>query len=322
MAQSALPFPFITSLPPADQARLKRDFDWVLSQIPTASTSSSLGVYGDGSDGIVNFDGAATVLGIAPAAGVYTLTRDIYLAGGSQVSGTAEVRNVGYRIFCTGAFTIGASAKWTANGTNAVTGTPGTSPAGAVFGSGGVGATGGAFGPGANGGSVSVLALGGNGGAGGAGQATTGGLGGVVTPPTAVNGGPPRNLVQALTGQIATAGQYRAGAGGGAGGGQNNTGPGAGGSGGGGGGLVGIYAQQLINNGVISATGGAGSAAFNGGTNAGGGGGGGGGAVIIICGSGSTTGTITVTGGVGGAGTGTGVTGVTGNAGNTYIMVG
>jgi hypothetical protein len=55
-------------------------------------------VYGDGSDGNVNFDGSSTVFSIAPSSSVYQLTRDIFCYN-MLVGANVRVQPNGYRIF-------------------------------------------------------------------------------------------------------------------------------------------------------------------------------------------------------------------------------
>lgn len=290
------------------------------------------GIFGDGSDAAVTFDGSATVLGLAPSSGVYTLTRDLYLLDGSVITGAATINGGGYRIFCAGGLT-----------NNGLMHNNGFTPVGFAAGVGGGnngtlgggtildGHAGGGF---TGGGAASALssALGGSGGAGGAstGGGTGGGTAGAVATKPADNvGGYPRNIWTALAcGTIdGSNSKFNGGCGGSQGSGEGG-GPAAAGAGGGGGGILAIYALTLINNGTISCNGGNGGNASGGtGANsAGGGGGGAGGGLIIVCGQTSTVGTTSVTGGVGGSPTGThssgGRNGATGSAGNLFLLKG
>jgi hypothetical protein len=321
VAKVTLPFAYIRSLPPADQMRLKRDFDAVADAIPAPTASSIFGIYGDGSDGAVTFDGSATVLGLVPAANVYTLTRDLYLAGGSQLTGTTEIRVAAFRVFCNGTLTLAAGTSITSNGTAAVTSTPGVSPA--ITGTGylGVGSSGGGGSSTTGASSFSLIwALGGSGGTGGASGASGGGVAGTITAP-APGTGLPRNVVSAISAASVNGHLYTSGTGGGGGAGGFSGTTGQGGGGGGGGGVLGLYVQTLVNNGTISVAGGAGAAGWNGG-NAGGGGGGGGGVILLITAAGSTIGILSVAGGAGAGGIGTGTAGSNGSAGQTFTMIG
>lgn len=296
-----------------------------LSTRPVPDVSQH-GIFGDASDGVIDFDGTTTRLGLVPSSGIYTMTRDLYLADLSKVSGTAQLRDAGYRIFCAGEFTIEAGAKVQCNGLAPVGNLAGVAGPGGLFGGGTNGGAGGSFSnaPGGVAANPASQSLGGTGGScgtpnNGATQPT-----GAASPPTAIQGGFPRNMLQGV--QMTTVGSsntYQGGTGGRAGGG--STGAGAagsgGGAGGGGGGNVCIIALILTNLGAIEAKGGAGANATNtlggGTTGAGGGGGGGGGGVVVVCGEGSTTGTVVVTGGALGLGImGTGAAGSNGTAGS------
>lgn len=281
------------------------------------------GLFGDGSDGVVNFDGSATVLGLAPSSGVYSLTRDVYLADGSQVSGSAVIACRNYRIFCTGTFKIGASAVVRGDGFAAATApNAGSAVTAGVYASQGGGGAGksGTAGAGTAGAAVTG-SVGGAGGAGGiaSGSGTGGGAaGGTVTAPAAADGVLPRNYFAAVQGYFGGSGIYlRSGAGGGGG---TNTTSSTGGGGGGAGSIVCIVVKKLVNLGAITSKGGAGGAATGTGTGAGGGGGGGGGTVIVVCGPDSTVGTLTVTGGAGGARQGVGANGAAGSGGQTFTL--
>lgn len=287
---------------------------------------TGFGLAGDGSDGVVNFDGTNTRLGLVPASGVYSLNRDIFLADGSQISSTAKIKTRNWRIFCSGTFTIGASANLNADGGDAPaapTGGAGTGSSPNAFypaaGNGGAGKSGTA-GAGTAG-TAETSSIGGAGGAGGiaSGSGTGGGAaGGTVTAVAANDALLPHHYIAAITGYNGIGGNsLRGGAGGGGG---TNTTSSTGGGGGGGGGIVLIVARVLVNNGTITSKGGAGAAATGTGTGGGGGGGGGAGAVIVVCGSTSTIGTLTVTGGTGGARQGVGANGAAGSAGQTFTL--
>lgn len=284
----------------------------------------SAGHFGHGLDGAVTFDGAATVLGIVPAGGVYILNRDIFLTSG-VVTG-CSVLTVGYRIFCTGTFNVIAGATVRNLGGPAGSGSDATSyGTNALFNGvtlGGAGGTGGPGGSTANGAGTGFPQTGpantSRGGAGGAGSTSAGGTAGTTTPLTELHTRawqtPPatyrgwwetRHLGAApslVTLQAATSG------GGGGGDGAN-----AGGGGGVAGGFIVISARELILAGTLNARGGAGGNAVAG--NCGGGGGGGGGSVLLTYHKFTNTGTFNVNGGAGGAKTGTGIAGSAGNTG-------
>lgn len=282
-----------------------------------------LSAFGDGNDGVVNFDGTTTVLGMAPSGGTYSLSRDVYLDDGSQVSGTAKINTSGWKIHCRGTFTIGASASVHRNG-NAGSGAgagTGLSAVGSANGqSGGGGAGGSTAGAAGTAGTATTGSAGGSGGAGGAatgsggtGSGTAGGAASNTTLQTM------HTLLNALT--VATLGSSFTGLKAGAGGsGGTSAASSTGGGGGSGGGIVWLAVQNLVNNGVISANGGAGGNGGGTGTGGGGGGGGGGGAVMLLTGSYVGTGTTTATGGAGGTPQGAGNNGAAGSVGNVYQL--
>lgn len=278
------------------------------------------GYFGDGADGALVYDGAATILGMAPAANVYTLTRDIF-ATDITINNGITLKPGGYRIYATGTLTnngtisrngvaggTGANGSTSVDGTaDAAGGTAGTALAsGTLYGSaagkaGGVGQGNTNGDAGTAGASETQCTVGTNTGAvGGKGGNGTGGFsnqGG-----TASAGGAGTALVQPVKTIFRDMFDYngiikaRAGSGSGGGGAAGNNGSGgstmATGGGGGGsgsnGGTIFIAAKIIINNStkVISANGGNGGNGGNGVTsgagNSGGGGGGGGGAGGLI----------------------------------------
>jgi len=289
-----------------------------VNDLPAPGSSAQLGAYGDGSDGAVTFDGVATpVAGATLSGSTYTLTRDIWLNGGTINVGVT-VNAAGFRIFDKGTFTNNGTIQ---NNGNA--GSIGTT-AGGAFGAGVNGVTYGfssaAGGAGSLAGAAAAGGAGGFGGNGGAGGAATasGGAGGVSA--ASASAGQPRDLLTGLTGRNPGAVQMLGGSGGGGGGG--STGNGGGGGGGGGGGVV-LSAYKIAGTGTIQANGGVGGAGRATG-NTGGGGGGGGGVVVIISSSvsgGAVAGqTVNVTGGTGGGHDGSGSSGSNGSAGNTYFI--
>lgn len=294
-----------------------------LAALQASVGTKGLAIYGDGSDGTRTFDGVATILGLVPAAGVYTLTRDIYLADGSALTGSAIINTNGYRIFCRGTLTTGASTFIRNNGSNGAVGVGGAGAVAGFFGAGAAGANGGV---GANGATPANItnAIGAGGGASGASSGGPGTGGGrpvsTVTAPTGPSG-LPRNIGQALSGAagfapaLAGAAILYVGGNGGAGG--DAAASSTGGGGGGGGGVVGIYVKTLVNNGQIRARGGDGAAGSGAGTGAGGGGGGGGGAVIAVYDT-LTGNAPSAPGGNGGAAQGAGKAGANGSAGQVF----
>ncbi len=145
------------------------------------------GMFGDGSDGAVTFDGTSTVLGLVPSGSTYTMNRSIFCSAITINSGVT-LKSAGFKIYCTGTLTN--------NGTISNAGGPGGSGSGSTGGSGGssasaaelggsapggAGPTGGTASgsPGASGSSVS-LGIGASGGAGGAGASGNSGSGGAL----------------------------------------------------------------------------------------------------------------------------------------------
>lgn len=298
---------------------------------PTAldSPPAGLGVYGDGSDGAILWDGTTTRLSMVPSGSTYTLTRDVFLNGSTINSGVTIITN-GYRIFDAGTLTNNGTIQWNGNAGSGATGgaainntnasiNASTSSSGSPGTKGGNGSTSGA---GAIGTAATTVGFGGAGGAGGAGAAG-GGIAGTLTTPAAGQS-PPRALPYAVMVATTNSGATTTIAGGTGGGGGSGDGTHAAGSGGGGGGLVMVAARAISGTGTISANGGAGSNAATSGTNSGGGGGGGGGVVIVISSSvsgGAISGqTITASGGAFGTKLGTGSNGVVGSAGLVILI--
>ncbi len=272
--------------------------------------SAPIGIYGDGSDGSITFDGTTTILGVAPAGSVYTLARDIFPSSMTVNSGVT-IKTNGVRIYCTGTITNNGIIQ--NNGNAAANNTAGAATTTTnILGSGQAGGAGG----GTGGSTVAVAAsAGGSGGVGGiSGAGNAAGTVGGATAPTAANGGASvfHSFNTANTGFIlnTTVLKINGGTGGSGGGGAAaNTG----GGGGGGGGVVLINAWKIANNNTISANGGAGG---NGtGANAGSGGGGGGGLVLLIYHSFSGNAATATGGAAGSAKTGTGVLGSAGSNG-------
>jgi hypothetical protein len=295
------------------------------------AASGGVGVYGDGSDGTVTFDGSTTVLGIPPSSSTYTLTRDLYLAAGTINSGVSII-TAGFRIFCAGTLTNNGTIKWngasSANNNGAVgcnnsnaSINAATSPAVGQNGASGTSGAGGSAT--AQSGQYSIGGAGGNGGAGSSGAA---GSGSAITGAPPVGAGSIRHVPTAVLGNFVVSGSsgltfknVYGGGGGGAGGGDGTN---LGGGGGGGGGVVVVIARVITGTGSIQARGGDGNTRVTG--NVGGGGGGGGGVVIVVSSSvsaGAITGqTIDANGGARGTGVGTGSNGVVGSSGTVILI--
>lgn len=294
--------------------------------IPSWEAPSTLvsGIYGDGSDGELTWDGAATILGLVPAANVYTLNRDIFMGTSTINSGISIVTN-GFKIFCNGTLTNNGTIRWNGND-GATAGTAGASVSNAnssiwpnVSGSaGGAGTTA----TGSVGATSPTTPFGGRGGSGGLGSSGAGGasqaLATVATTKGSFRSLTPASTLSLFLNNTATYGVC-GGTGGGGGGGD---GVNPGGGGGSAGGALGVYAYLISGTGTISAIGGAGGSRAVG--NTGGGGGGGGGAVVVISRSavaGAVAGqTISVAGGAGGTKSGTGVNGVAGADGTKVVF--
>ena len=286
--------------------------------------------YGDGFDGSQTFDGTTVILGITPAANVYTLLRDIYLASSTIDNGVSIITN-GYRIFCNGVLTNNGTIQW--NGPSGVADASGTALFNTIstFNNSGLGTNSpstaggvGNVGAGQTATNGAVPGYGGRGGSGGAGSAG-GGNAGLITSPTAAQGGL-RVLPYAILGKfISGAGTFFNTQGGTGGGGGSGDGVNKGGGGGGGGGVVIIASFLFAGTGAIQARGGNGGTPPVG-TNCGGGGAGGGGLVIVISRSvvsGAVAGqTIDANHGTGGSGIGTGLPGLDGNNGTVIYLSG
>lgn len=305
----------------------------ILLQLDNGMFQNGLQSFGDGSDGAQVFDGTTTILGLAPATSVYTLTRDIWLADQSSIKAGVTIKTAGFRIFCQGELvnngTIQSNGNAAAaNTAGAVLTYSGTLSGGAVGTAGGAGTSG----AGATGVANAINGLGGAGGAGGnnASIPNLGGAGGTVTGPTAVME-LPRSAPLATVGKLINTTAFLAMGAGGGGGSGGGDGTNLSGGGGGGGGIVLVAAQRLAGTGNIQALGGAGGAAAAAGTPSGGGGGGGG-LVIVVARTvqpPAVTGgaaaipnqTVSVAGGAAGAaGAGGGVAGTVGASGTTILL--
>jgi hypothetical protein len=264
--------------------------------IPASSLASS-GLFGDGSDGDLNVDGATFL----------TLTADKYFNNLTLQPG-ATIQTNGFRIFVRG--TLINNGVIHNNGLGSGGGIQGLPGGGTgTLGGGGTSGFGGGSGSAPTAGEQKVFSLGGSGGLGGSLTAR----GPNVVPPVAAEGG--TNVLSALplalTCRTITGAQITGGGGGdgGAFGTQNGS------SGGGGGGVVMVAARTITGSGSVQARGGAGGVR----TSAGGGGGGGGGVVVIVSTGPLPTGiTVNVDGGA--AGTGTVGTPQPGSPGKMFVI--
>lgn len=270
--------------------------------------------FGSGGDGSLDFDGTSDVLGITPAAGVYTLSRCIH-GTDILVQASAKIDTNGYRIFATGTLTV--NGEILCDGNDAVAEVAGTSRASGLVVAGFRAGGGGQTGAGQNGFDESTGGVCGDGGDGGGGSGGSGGTGGTTTAYPAANGGPHEyaTLTSMISGKYGTSRIYTGSGGGGGGGNTTN-------EGGGGGGCAGhvlICAKTIVGTGSIHADGGDGAAGTA--TDCGGGGGGAGGLVVIITSACSIT--PRADGGIGGSGGGgaEGIAGVNGDDGITKVVI-
>lgn len=251
-------------------------------------------VYGDGSDGSVYFNGTNSYNFATLNSSTYTLTRDVFATDFTVESGIVLI-TAGYRVFAQLYITVSGTIH--NNGSDGSGTTGGTGGLGGFFKAGGAGAAGlGTGSAGANGTAQATptanTLVGGIGGKGAMGRAsTTTFTGGMITSanvtvPADADGGNKvqSNYINYLTRYIvgATNWQMTPSIGGGSGA-KSATGTSAtSGAGGGGGGIVFLASPIIDGQGTISANGGAGGSASGTGGNFGGGGGGGGGIVCYI----------------------------------------
>ena len=66
-------------------------------------------IFGSGDDGSVNFDGSATVLGMAPSASVYTMDRDIFCYN-LTIGSSVQLKTAGYRVFVRNNLTLSSNS--------------------------------------------------------------------------------------------------------------------------------------------------------------------------------------------------------------------
>jgi len=285
-------------------------------------------VFSTGADGVLVFDGAATVAGLVPAGGVYTMQRDL-LPSQMTVQAGVRLKLDGSAIF---------GSEWAQidgilddDGAAGGTGTSGAARAARRFAGGAAGGSasgsndGGASGEAWPALAAAAATLNGavatigptatarfQGGAGGGSAGGFPGGGGAIT----LTVGEGRLDFETLCSGYPLAGtgtRATFGSGGGSGG----SGAGARGGGGAGGGCALVAFPELRGTGRISVRGGDGGASAAGG-NSGGGGGGGGGLLIAVYNTIAGTLTMSVTGGAGGAGDGTGRAGGGGAPGYSY----
>jgi hypothetical protein len=281
----------------------------------TNTGDQNMPVYGDGSDGYVDFNSSNTYTNFSTFDGsfTYTLTRDVF-ATYINISASVTVITAGYRLFAF--YEIETAGAIHNNGANGSGTTGGAGGLGGFFKAGGAGATGLlAASAGANGTAQATPTantwVGGLGGRGGQGRfSTTSFVGGMITsanitPPANADGGSKvtSNYINYLTRYVvgATNWQMTPSIGGGSGAKSIIGTTATSGAGGGGGGVCFVAAPTILNptgTGTISANGGAGGNAGGTGGSFGGGGGGGGGVMCMIARSSDIT--PTANGGTGG----------------------
>jgi len=278
-------------------------------------------LFGPGSDGAADLDGANTVAWATRSGNVYTMTRCAFLTTLRVRAGITLVKR--YIPFISDTLTIDATGIVSDDGNDA----SGTTAGAAIAATGRLPES--AGGAGTNGrsttgvattGGGTTTAYGGAGGASGLANGTYPGNGGSVTAPTAA--------IDTLRGTGFMGGIYllgsatavvRANGGGGGAGGGCDVGSGTASSGGGGSGapVSMLFARQISNSGVIRCNGGAGGNGAATGNGAGPGGGGGGGGYLIVVSNTplASAGTIQANGGQGGLGAGGGAAGSNGSGG-------
>ncbi len=289
---------------------------------------------GSGADGVLVYDGVATVLGVAPTGGgtIYVLTRDIAPLTMTVATGITVKAN-GWRVFCRGTLTLTGTAKISDSGNPGAANTGGAARAATPFAlatkpGGGNSVAGTNSGPcilgsyvttgnAAHGASGASPGQGGGGGNAGA-ALNPGGVGGsIASLTTALNGIPTLDDYQ--NGQSFFGVLWSTGSGGGGGG--NGTSTGAGGGGGAAGGYLFLACDTLAGSGTIEVKGGNG---FAGGADAvdgaGGGAGGGGGLAAIVFRTNAGTVTASAAGGTGAAGGSGAAGGEAGGNGATGVI--
>lgn len=300
-----------------------------LANVATARTNLGLDVdhFGDGSDGALTFDGAATVLGMAPVANVYTMTRDIHATDVTHAAGV-RIEMAGFIPYCSGTWTFADATSILSRdalhasgitGSSGMTGTSTTIGVSGVNGANGRSTTGaGTAGTGA------TRSTGSDGGSGGSVASGAGGAGGVATAPTAVHGSwRALNFALRLGRFFSGTSVLLATAGGSGGAGGCNTGAGTASSGGSGASSTPAQAfiRWIVGAGIIRTRGGnGGNAAATGAGTAGGGGGGGGSPLYVVTQTVSPPATLSALGGTGGNGAGGGPVGADGVASTVYLM--
>ncbi|HEY3998919.1 MAG TPA: hypothetical protein VGO93_08660, partial [Candidatus Xenobia bacterium] len=163
---------------------------WVATAQAPQAQNGARGIYGNGADGALTYDGTTTILGVAPSSSTYTLNRDVYGTTVTVNSGVT-IKTNGFRIFANVALLVSGTVQNNGgaggNGSSGTAGAAGAATSSNTLGNGGAGKAGASgSAAGTAGGSVTA-ALGGAGGAGGS-ATNAGGAAGTVTAPTAAQG--------------------------------------------------------------------------------------------------------------------------------------
>ena len=299
------------------------------STATAARTALGLDVdhFGDGSDGALNFDGAATVLGMAPVANVYTMTRDILATDVTHGTGV-RVEMAGFIPYCTGTWTFADSTSILSRDAlhaSGITGSTGMTGTSTTIGINGVNGVNGRSTTGAGTvGTGATRSTGSDGGSGGSVASGAGGAGGVATAPTAVHGTwRALNFALRLGRFFSGTSVLLATSGGSGGSGGCNTGAGTASSGGSGASSTPaqVFLRYIAGAGIIRTRGGnGGNAAATGAGTAGGGGGGGGSPLYVVTQTVSPPATLSALGGTGGNGAGGGPAGNNGVDSTVYLL--
>lgn len=305
--------------------------------------TTNIGMFGDGSDGVLHYDCSSTIVGSPPTSFggptsfdgegpfncYYSLARSVF-ASTILIDDGVLVLPVGFLVAASTSITLNGDSQIEDRGCTGGDGDAGG--AGACAGGGGLGwfpfgnsggngnSTGGSNGGnGGNGIPNGYPGAGGGTGNGGNGAGGTGGVGGTAGSTIAASHGDIHTIQGCFTARspdnTAIISNFSPGGGGGAGDGAGHKG----GGGGGGTGWMTIASPTIITNGTSKLTvkgRGGGAGATTGNT---GGGGGGAGGILCLVYTNSPLPTYDVSGGTGGAGHGTGTAGATGKTGMAMV---
>ena len=94
-----------------------------------ASPNAAFGFFGDGSDGVANFNGTLTPAGSsAPSGSAYTLLRSVFYSSVTVTTGIS-VRTAGYKMFCSGVLKNSGKIHNDGNSTTVISGAAGLAAA-------------------------------------------------------------------------------------------------------------------------------------------------------------------------------------------------